>query len=241
MQGARVLTLVWWPGDRARRPPRGSCVARGAGEAMGLNLPPQVRYLLAWRHDLLHGGGRRSPPRRPAPSAVVGADAGPGGRPERRGHRGAAVRRSVESQRPLSQRSCWPVRGCGGRLRFHRAPTPTAADVADVLAAIVPGVRARLERKGLADDGADGDHFADAAPLLAGLAAASVAGTLAVEAYPGGGPAAGGAGEGRGRASELMRRTRAGRVSICMPGWRGGSPRAARAHLPMCSAPDGDR
>jgi Putative transposase len=44
---------VWWPAhDRARRPPRGSCVARGAGEQWVLSLPPQVRYLLAWRHDL---------------------------------------------------------------------------------------------------------------------------------------------------------------------------------------------
>ena len=32
------------------------------------------------------------------------------------------------------------ARAADGRLRFHRAPAPTAADVADVLAAIVPGV-----------------------------------------------------------------------------------------------------
>ncbi len=57
-------------------------------------------------------------------------------------------------------------------------PSLTDADVADVLAAIVPGVTRLLERWGLGDtdgDNADrSDDFAEAPPLLARLAAASV-------------------------------------------------------------------
>ena len=89
---------------------------------------------------------------------------------------------------PVNARSCGSAVTealADGRLRFHRAPAPTAADVADVLAAIAPGVRARLGRQGLHDDArVDGDRFADTAPLLAGLAAA-VQGVLAVGGVPG--------------------------------------------------------
>jgi hypothetical protein len=71
------------------------------------------------------------------------------------------------------------ARAGDGRLRFHRAPAPTAADVADVLAVVVPGVRARLARAGL-DEEAEADGLGDAAPGLAGLVAASVQGVLAL-------------------------------------------------------------
>jgi hypothetical protein len=78
------------------------------------------------------------------------------------------------------------VRACDGGLRFHRAPAPTEADVADVLATILPGLQARLARHGLADDdGAGADGSAEAAPGLAGLAAASVQGLLALGGLPG--------------------------------------------------------
>ena len=63
-----------------------------------------------------------------------------------------------------------------GRLAFHATPGLTAADVTDVLAAIAPGVTRLLERRGLGD-GDDADraaNCAEATPLLAGLAAASV-------------------------------------------------------------------
>jgi Putative transposase len=76
------------------------------------------------------------------------------------------------------------ARAADGRLRFHRAPAPMANDVADVLAAIVPGVRARLAQEGVEEDAAGGDRFAEA-PLLARLAAASVEGTLAMGGVPG--------------------------------------------------------
>ena len=78
------------------------------------------------------------------------------------------------------------ARAGDGRLRFHRAAAPTTADIADVLAAIVPAVRRRLAVGGSGDDAMEGaDRFADAAPVLAGLAVASVRGVLAVGGVPG--------------------------------------------------------
>jgi hypothetical protein len=59
----------------------------------------------------------------------------------------------------------------------------TAADVADVLATIVPRVRRLLERRGLGDgdEGASAaDEWAEDAPVLAGMAGASVQGTFAL-------------------------------------------------------------
>jgi hypothetical protein len=89
------------------------------------------------------------------------------------------------------------ARAADGRLWFHRAAVPVAADVADELAGIVPGVQARLARAGVDDDGAGGDGFAAAAPLLAGLVAASVAGARCRWAVcPGAGPSGGARGEG---------------------------------------------
>ena len=56
-----------------------------------------------------------------------------------------------------------------GRLRFHRAAAPTTADIADVLAAIVPAVRRRLAVGGSGYDAMEGaDRFADAAPGAGG-------------------------------------------------------------------------
>jgi len=55
-----------------------------------------------------------------------------------------------------------------------------------VLAAIVPGVRARLGRQGLDEDVGEGrDPVAEAAPGLAGLAGASVQGVLGLGGVPG--------------------------------------------------------
>ena len=151
-------------------------------------LPPRVRYLLAWRHDLctavagvLHRAVHRHLRSWARTRGLGDARSGAvivvqrfGGALNLNVHLHALVLDGVFA------------RAADGRLRFHRAPAPTAADVADVLAAIVPGVRARLARQGLDDDdGASGDRFADAAPVLAGLAAASVQGVLAVGGVPG--------------------------------------------------------
>jgi len=71
----------------------------------------------------------------------------------------------------------------GANVRFCPAPLLTAADVADVLATIVPRVRRLLERRGLGD-GDEGvsaaDQWAADAPVLAGMAGASVQGTFAL-------------------------------------------------------------
>ena len=69
-----------------------------------------------------------------------------------------------------------------GRLQFHSAPDLTTADVADVLAAIAPGVQRVLARRRCEEaDGHTGpDAFAEATPVLAGLAAASVQGVVAL-------------------------------------------------------------
>ncbi len=71
----------------------------------------------------------------------------------------------------------------GPDVRFCPTPWLTAADVADVLATIVPRVRALLERRGVGD-GEEGaiaaDEWAEDAPVLAGMAGASVLGTFAL-------------------------------------------------------------
>ena len=66
-----------------------------------------------------------------------------------------------------------------GRPRFHPLPTLTTADVADVLATIVPRVADWLARHGYGEEDA-ADEGMEAAPVLAGLAAASVQGVAAL-------------------------------------------------------------
>ena len=160
-----------------------------------LTLPPHVRYLLAWRHDrctavagVLYRAVHRQMRSWARTRGLGEARSGAvivvqrfGGALNLNVHRHALVLDGLFA------------RAADGRLRFDRAPAPTAADVADVLAAIVPGVRARLARQGLdEDDGADADGFANVAPLLAGLAAASVQGVLAVGGRAGAAAAAAG-------------------------------------------------
>ena len=74
------------------------------------------------------------------------------------------------------------ARGDDGRLQFHRALELDSADVADVLAAIAPGVQPVWRRHGADPEDQHGafDAFAEASPLLAGLAAASVQGSVAL-------------------------------------------------------------
>jgi hypothetical protein len=113
------------------------------------------------------------------------------------------------------------ARAGDGRLRFHRAPAPTAADVADVLATVVPWLRARLGRQGLDEEaGEAGDPVAEAAPGLAGLAEASVQGVLALGGLRGGGRNGWAARvverrTAHPRQRRPTRRTRGGGASIC--------------------------
>jgi len=63
-----------------------------------------------------------------------------------------------------------------GHLTFHPAPTPGDADVAQVLATVRTRVGRLLARRQLepADETASADPLAEASPVLAGLAGASV-------------------------------------------------------------------
>ena len=108
------------------------------------------------------------------------------------------------------------ARGQDGRLVFHATPSLTAADVADVLAAIEPGVARLLARRGFGDDDGDrSDGFAEVTPLLAGLAAASVQGVNAWGGTPGAGPQR--VGEAPTEVSELAH-------DACHAQWRSGPP-----------------
>ena len=75
------------------------------------------------------------------------------------------------------------ARNRAGARAFHPAPRLTALDVAEGLATVEPRITRLLERRGLGDrDGDVGapDVWEDEAPVLAGLAAASVQGTVAL-------------------------------------------------------------
>ncbi|HUU35766.1 MAG TPA: transposase zinc-binding domain-containing protein [Vicinamibacterales bacterium] len=146
-----------------------------------LTLPPRVRYALAWRHDLctaVAGVLFRAVQRHlrtwaetrrlgDARSGAIIVAQRFGGALNLNVHLHALVLDGVFA------------RAGDGRLRFHRAPPPSAADVADVLAAIAPQVRARCARAGLEGE-ESAESCAGAEPGLVGLAAASVQGVLAL-------------------------------------------------------------
>ena len=67
------------------------------------------------------------------------------------------------------------TRRAGGQVRFHLAPAPSETDMAEVLASLVPAVQRLLRRHGVEDEEV-ADSFAEAEPILAGWAAASVEG-----------------------------------------------------------------
>jgi hypothetical protein len=65
-----------------------------------------------------------------------------------------------------------------GVVVFHPARRITTLDVAEVLAAVEPGISRLVDRRGLGQGEAEGggaDAWADEAPVLAGLAAGSCA------------------------------------------------------------------
>jgi hypothetical protein len=72
------------------------------------------------------------------------------------------------------------TREASGRPRFVAAPPLNALDVAEVLAMVVPWLRALLTRRGLGDtETPDLDVWSDVSPALATAAAASVQGLVA--------------------------------------------------------------
>ena len=74
------------------------------------------------------------------------------------------------------------------RPDFHPTRRLTALDVAEVLATVEPRIKRLLDRRGLGDgddEGSASDAWAEDAPVLAGLAAASVQGTVALGPHRG--------------------------------------------------------
>ena len=75
-----------------------------------------------------------------------------------------------------------------GVLTFRPTRRLTALDVAEVLATVEPGIRRLLDRRGLGegdDAGSASDAWVDEAPVLAGLAAASVQGIVVLGPHRG--------------------------------------------------------
>ena len=80
------------------------------------------------------------------------------------------------------------ARNRAGTLNFHPVARLIALDVAEVLATVEPRIKRLFDRRGLGDgddDGSAPDAWANEAPVLAGLAAASVQGTVALGPHRG--------------------------------------------------------
>ena len=206
-----------------------------------LSLPYRLRYRLAWDHDLCRAVVAVFV------RAVFGclrARARDGGVGAARGGAVAVVQRFGGALNLNVHIHALVLDGVFAKGRaddpvFHPAPSLTTLDVEEVLAAVEPGIRRLLERRGLADgaDGAsEGDVWAEDAPGLAGLAAASVQGWWRWGAM---GERACGAWVTRARWARrrlavVAMRARTG--SICMPGaWcRPGNASGSSGCAAMC-------
>jgi hypothetical protein len=150
-----------------------------------LSLPYRVRYRLAWDHDLCRAvvaaymrsvlGWLRGRAR------WDGVADGRGGAVAIVQRFGGALNLNVHVH-ALALDGVF-ARDRAGALEFHPVPRLTALDVAEVLATVEPRITRLLNRRGLGDredDGSAPDAWAEEAPVLAGLAAASVQGTVAL-------------------------------------------------------------
>ena len=148
-----------------------------------LSLPPRLRYRLAWDHALCRAVVGRTMRailgflrRRAREAGVKDGRSGAVAIVQRFGgalnlniHVHALVLNGVFAQN-------------GDTVRCHPGPPLDAADVDEVLATVTAYV-GRLLAQGVSGDGDDGgmlDEWADEAPVLAGLAAASVQGRVAL-------------------------------------------------------------
>jgi hypothetical protein len=155
-----------------------------------LSLPYRLRYQLAWDHDLCRAVVRVFV------RAVLGflrararhddvAD-GRGGAVAVIQRFGGALNLNVHVH-ALVLDGVFAKDG-SGVVGFHPGPRLTALDVAEVLATVEPRIKRLLARRGLGegdDEGGAPDAWADKAPVLAGLAAASVQGTVALGPHRG--------------------------------------------------------
>lgn len=149
-----------------------------------LSLPYRLRYQLAWDHDLCR--------------AVVGVALRVALGFLYRQARHAGVRGGRSGAVTIIQRFGGALNlnvhihalvmdgvfaADGAVLRFYAAPRLTRADVAAVVAEVARRIERLLQRRGLTatpDEGGVTDPWAEEAPSLAGLAAASVQGLLAL-------------------------------------------------------------
>jgi len=152
-----------------------------------LTMPSRLRYALAWDHALCRavvavfvravlGWYRRHARQR-------GVTNGRGGAVVIVQRFGSALNLNVHLHALVLDGVF--ARGADGTLRFHAAPAHPVPDLMPLLVTIATRVQRLLTRRGVVDGG-DGlglegwDPFADDAPTLAGLAAASVRGVAAL-------------------------------------------------------------
>lgn len=142
-----------------------------------LTLPHRLRYLLAWRHDLCRAVARllhRAIERHlRAWARQHGVRDGRGGSVAVLQRFGGSLNLNVHIHALVLDGVF--ARGAGSNVQFHGAPAPSATDMAEILASLVPAVQRLLRRHGIEDEDVV-DSFAEAEPLLAGRAAASVEG-----------------------------------------------------------------
>jgi len=150
-----------------------------------LSLPYRLRYQLAWDHDLCRAvvavclRAVLSWLRRRA--RLDGVDDGRGGAVAVIQRFGGALNLNIHVHALVLDGVF--AKDQEGALAFHAIPRLTALDVAEVLATVEPRIARLLDRRGLgaSDAGAgETDPWADEAPVLAGLASASVQGTIAL-------------------------------------------------------------
>ena len=150
-----------------------------------LSLPYRLRYRLAWDHDLCRavvavymravlGWLRRR-------AQLDDVADGHGGAVAVLQRFGGALNLNVHVHALVLDGVF--ARDESGALVFHPAPNLTALDVAEVLATVEPRIARLLDRRGIGDgddSAGESDGWADEAPVLAGLAAASVLGRVAL-------------------------------------------------------------
>jgi hypothetical protein len=154
-----------------------------------LTLPSRLRYLLAWDHSLCRAvvavyvraiaGWLRQRARR------VGIAEGRSGSVTILQRFGSALNLNVHMHALVLDGVFAPD---GDGLRFYRTPDAEDGELSRLLSTIARRVSRLLARRGIADgtEGFDApDPWADEAPALAGLAAASAGGTIALGPHAG--------------------------------------------------------
>jgi len=159
-----------------------------------LSLPPRLRYRLAWDHDLCR---RVTTVFLRAVFRVLRDHASAVGLAQPRGGAVAIIQRFGGALNLNVHIHALVLDGVfardpAGTVRFHPARRLTTLDVAEVLATVEPRIRRLLEGGERCEDDHGGhaeeggvDPWADEAPALAGLAAASVQGLVALGRHAG--------------------------------------------------------